>query len=64
MGVGHVLCPTYGLPRAADYAKSFLKDGERLSRSGRYNINQLKGAMLLLIANEGPLGLTGYGLAP
>ena len=43
------------LPRAADYAKPFLKDWERLSRSGRYDMNQLKEAMLLLIANEGPL---------
>lgn len=43
------------LPRAADYAKSFLKDWERLSRSGRYDMNRLKEAMLLLIANEGPL---------
>ena len=42
-------------PRAADYAKSFLKDWERLSRSGRYNMNVLKEAMLLLIANDGPL---------
>jgi len=44
------------LPRAADYAKSFLKDWERLSRSGRYDMNRLKEAMLLLIANESPLG--------
>jgi mRNA interferase YafQ len=44
------------LPRAADYAKSFLKDWERLSRSGRYDMNQLKEAMLLLIANHEPLG--------
>lgn len=44
------------LPRAADYSKSFLKDWERLSRSGRYDMNQLKKAMLLLIANDGPLG--------
>jgi mRNA interferase YafQ len=44
------------LPRAADYAKSFLKDWKRLSRSGRYNMNRLKEAMLFLIANEGPLG--------
>jgi mRNA interferase YafQ len=44
------------LPRAADYAKTFLKDWERLSRSGRYDMNRLKKAMLLLIANEGPLG--------
>ena len=42
--------------RAADYAKSFLKDWERLSRAGRYDMNRLKGAMLLLIANDGPLG--------
>jgi mRNA interferase YafQ len=44
------------LPRAADYAKSFLKDWERLSRSGRFEMNRLKEAMLLLIANDGPLG--------
>jgi mRNA interferase YafQ len=44
------------LPRAADYAKSFLKDWERLSRAGRYDMNRLKEAMLLLIANDGPLG--------
>jgi len=44
------------LPRAADYTKSFLKDWERLSRSGRYDMNPLKEAMLLLIANGGPLG--------
>src|SRR3546814_5725563 len=29
---------------------------ERLSRSGRYNMNQLKEAMMLLIANDAPLG--------
>jgi mRNA interferase YafQ len=44
------------LPRAADYTKSFLKDWERLSQSGRYDMNRLKEAMLLLIANNGPLG--------
>lgn len=44
------------LPRAADYAKAFLKDWERLSRSGRYDMGRLKQAMLLLIANDGPLG--------
>jgi mRNA interferase YafQ len=43
-------------PRAADYAKSFLRDWERLSRSGRYDLNRLKEAMLLLIANDGALG--------
>lgn len=44
------------LPRAADYAKSFLKDWERLTRAGRYDMNRLKAAMLFLIANDGPLG--------
>jgi mRNA interferase YafQ len=43
-------------PRAANYAKTFLKDWERLSRSGRYDLNRLKEAMLWLIANEAPLG--------
>jgi mRNA interferase YafQ len=44
------------LPRAADYTKSFQKDWERLLRSGRYDMNRLKEAMMLLIANDGPLG--------
>jgi mRNA interferase YafQ len=44
------------LPRAADYTKSFMKDWERLSRSGRFDMNRLKEAMLLLIANDNPLG--------
>jgi mRNA interferase YafQ len=44
------------LPRASDYTKQFMKDWERLSRSGRYDMNRLKEAMLLLIANDAPLG--------
>ena len=44
------------LPRAADYARSFLKDWERLSRSGRYDMHRLKEAMTLLFANDAPLG--------
>ncbi len=44
------------IPRAADYAKPFFKDWERLSHSGRYDMHRLKEAMLLLIANDGPLG--------
>lgn len=44
------------LPRAADYSKAFLKDWERLSRTGRYDMYRLKEAMLLLIANDGSLG--------
>ncbi|NDP62500.1 MAG: type II toxin-antitoxin system YafQ family toxin [Polaromonas sp.] len=43
-------------PRAADYAKAFLKDWLRLSHSGRYDVTRLKAAMLLLIANDAPLG--------
>jgi mRNA interferase YafQ len=44
------------LPRASDYAKSFRKDWERLSRSGRYDMKRLKETMLLLVANDAPLG--------
>lgn len=44
------------LPRQSDYAKSFKKDWERLSQSGRYDLNRLKEAMLLIIANHEPLG--------
>lgn len=43
-------------PRAADYAKAFLKDWQRLSHSGRFDMVRLKEAMLLLIANDAPLG--------
>lgn len=42
-------------PRQSDYAKTFLKDWERLSRSGRYDMARLKAVMLLLIANDAPL---------
>ena len=44
------------LPRAVDYTKAFLKDWQRLSHSGRYDMVRLKEAMLLLIANDSPLG--------
>lgn len=43
------------LPRASDYTREFLKDWQRLSHSGRYDMNGLKEAMLLLIANDGAL---------
>jgi mRNA interferase YafQ len=45
-----------GPPRAADVTKAFLKDWDRLARSGRYDMHRLKAVMLLLIANDGPLG--------
>ena len=44
------------MPRAADYARAFLKDWQRLSHSGRYDMARLKQAMLLLIANDTALG--------
>lgn len=43
-------------PRACDYAKAFSKDWERLSRSGRYDMSRLKHVILLLVANDEPLG--------
>ena len=44
------------VPRAADYTKTFLKDWQRLSHSGRYDMVRLKSVMMLLIANDEPLG--------
>lgn len=44
------------LPRASDYTRAFLKDWERLTRSGRHDMSRLKEAMMLLIANDAPLG--------
>lgn len=43
-------------PRSCDFTRSFQKDWERLSRSGRFDMKRLKQAMLLLIANDAPLG--------
>jgi mRNA interferase YafQ len=43
-------------PRACDYSKQFTKDWERLSATGRYDMSLLKRVMLLLIANDAPLG--------
>ena len=43
-------------PRTSDYTKAFLKDWERLARAGRHDLGRLKEVMLLLIANDGPLG--------
>lgn len=42
------------LPRTSDYTRAFLKDWERLSHSGRYDMNRLKEVMMLLIAQEQP----------
>lgn len=43
-------------PRIAGYTRDFTKDWERLSRSGRYDMPKLKHVMLMLIANDEPLG--------
>ncbi len=44
------------LPRSSDHTRGFAKDWERLSRSGRYDMRRLKEAMLMLVANDAPLG--------
>ena len=44
------------LPRPSDRTKAFAKDWTRLSHSGRYDMRRLKEVMLLLIANDSPLG--------
>lgn len=44
------------LPRTCDFTRAFRKDWERLERSGRYDLKRLKEAMLLLNANDAPLG--------
>ncbi len=43
-------------PRACDFAKAFSKDWDRLSRSCRFDMNRLKQTILLLIANDAPVG--------
>src|SRR5690242_20613637 len=43
-------------PRACDYTKQFSKDWARLSGAGRHDMHRLKQGMLLLIANDAPLG--------
>lgn len=42
-------------PRDASRTKEFKKDWQRLAHSGRYDLNRLKKAMLLLIENAEPL---------
>ena len=44
------------LPRQACFTKAFVKDWEKLARSGRYDMRQLKEAMMLLISNDALLG--------
>jgi len=44
------------LPRAFQYDKLFIKDWDRLSHSGRYDMRRLHEAMILLVVNDAPLG--------
>src|SRR5690349_1603780 len=43
-------------PRGCDYTKQFRKDWDAALRSGRFDLVKLKVAMMLLVANDGPLG--------
>lgn len=43
------------LPRKSDYTKQFSKDWEKLTHSGKQDMQRLKQVMLLVIANEGQL---------
>lgn len=43
------------LPLRFNYTNAFLRDWERRSRSGRYDMNRLKETIQLLIANAGPM---------
>jgi mRNA interferase YafQ len=44
------------LPLTSDYTRQFVKDWTRLSATGRYDMGRLKQVMLLLIAQDAPLG--------
>jgi mRNA interferase YafQ len=43
------------MPLMPDYTNQFTKDWTALTHSGRYNMGELKKAMLLLIAHDEPL---------
>ena len=43
------------LPRQVELTRSFVKDWQRLSRSGRYDMPRLKSVMRLLADNDAPL---------
>ena len=42
-------------PRKSGQTKQFVKDWRRLARSGRYDMEELKKVITLLIENAGPL---------
>ena len=43
------------LPLETEYTRQFQKDWQELQHSGKCNMERLKGIMLKLIANDGPL---------
>ena len=43
------------LPRAVEFARESFRDWERLTHSGRHDMNQLKAVVSLLVANDAPL---------
>lgn len=43
------------LPRSSSFTRQFYKDWTKLSHSGRQDMSRPKEAMLLLLANDGPL---------
>ena len=43
------------LPRRSDYTKQFGKDWQKLTHSGRQDMQRLKEVMMLLIENNGAL---------
>ena len=43
-------------PRTAVYTRQFSKDWDRLARSGRFDMNRLKRAMMSLVAADDVLG--------
>lgn len=45
-------CKRTSLPRRSDYANRFAKDWERLSHSGRYDMNRLKEVMMMLVEGK------------
>ena len=45
-----------GLPRQVRITRSFIKDWQRLSRSGRHDMPRLKHVMRLIAGNDAPLG--------
>ncbi len=51
----HASMKRTALPRASSYSRQFLKDWQRLSRTGRYDMGALKSVMMLLVENGSPL---------